>query len=200
MKQKFKGQTLTTTKVVNNILRVYDQSTNNHNWYVEANTLAFELGKKYLPNDTEKVATAKVSGIIASLSPLKSWDENKKITITFLQGGKAKHTAVMVNKAKLILSSNGDVDVIAEILNGNKITSFFLNILQPYTSQAVTIDRHAISIAVGESLTGDQLQISTNQYKFFETCYRVAANKRNELPSQMQAVTWVKWRELKSNN
>ena len=198
MKQRFQGQLLTTTKVVNNILRIYDQSTITHNWYVEANTLARELAMKYLPEDMR--GHEKVSGIIASLSPLKSWDENKKITIIFLQSGRAKHTKVMQDKANSILQSNGEVDVIAEILNGDKITSFFLNIIQPYTSQAVTVDRHAVSIAVGESLTGDKLGMTTNQYRFFETCYRVAANKRNELPSQMQAITWVKWRELKSNN
>ena len=203
MKQVYKGKTLNTKTVVDRIIKIYDQSTDRQDWYNEAHNFAVEQASKYLPFDTTwsgniitQTEIAKVCGIIAALSPLKSWDENKKITTTFLATGKAKHTGVMNQKARDILASNGTIEDIALILNGNKITSFFLNLYNPVTSQVVTIDRHAISIAIGYSITTN-FQMTSNQYNFFQNCYVIAANKRGIRPLQMQAITWVEWRKFK---
>lgn len=192
-KQKFKGRTLFTKTTVDNILRIYDQQTQITNWYRDANLFAQNL------SELTGHSLPKICGVIAALSPLKSWDENKIIARNFLlKTGPAKHTRVMVNKAKDIISGTGEVDQICEVLNGNKITSFFLNILQPETAGAVTIDRHAVAVALGRNATDKELQITTGQYEFFANCYRIAAQKRNVLPLQMQAVTWEIWRELKA--
>lgn len=208
MKQKFKGKTLYTKTVTDNILRVYDAATDKSDWYQDANEWAKDIAYKYLyrplpsPKGQNDIYPPlqpyynKVCGIIAALSPLKSWQENKNITITFLRDGKGKHTKVFKQKAQDILDSDGDVDTIASILNGNKITSFFLNILNPQTIQAVTVDRHAISVALNNSVTGDY-SMTVNQYEFFQNCYRIAAQKRGIRPLQMQAVTWVQWRVAK---
>lgn len=197
MKQKFKHKTQYTKTVVDRILGVYDRATYKDDWYQEANMFAQELAYRYVfiggRTDSFKQSVAKVCGIIAALSPLKSWEENKRITITFLRDGKANHTPTFNKKAQDILDSDGQADTIATILNGNKITSFFLNILNPQTSQAVTIDRHAVSIALDEYVT-DNYAMTQNQYNFFQNCYRVAAQMRGVRPLQMQAVTWVQWR------
>ena len=179
-KQKFNHKIYTTTKVVNNILKVYNIADEPNDWYNEANCFAHMLGVKHLNNGNDMLPTttfAKVCGIIAALSPLKSWEENKKIAEVFLMTGKGKHTKAMTQKAKDILASDGEIETISDILNGSKITSFFLNILQPQKSQAVTIDRHAVSIAVGRKIVGDKLQMSVTQYEFFANCYRIAALK-----------------------
>src|SRR5690606_32788242 len=126
------------------------------------------------------------------------WDENKIIARSFLTGGSCKHTAVMKNKAIAILKSSGSAEEIAEILNGNKITSFFLNILFPSRENNVTIDRHAIAIALGRNAKDNEQQLTTGQYLFFENCYKIAAEKRNVNPAFMQSATWEKWRELKT--
>ena len=195
MKQKFNGEICTTTKTVNNILRVYDQSDGDgFYWYREANEFAEKLGEEY------KVSDWKVAGIIAAFSPLKSWELNKVIAEQFLATGKASHTAVMVKKAKDIMESDGQVTTICDILNGNKIVNFFLNIAQPVDLGGVTIDRHAISIAVGKVLPDSKMRMSKNQYEFFVNAYKIAAFKRDVLPNQMQSVTWVKWKEMKKQN
>lgn len=195
-RQKFKGKTYTTKGTVDNILQIYNQSTDFTDWYTNAHLFACSLCK-YMPTESLSSALRKACGIIAALSPLKSWQENKLIAESFLRNGNGRHTKAFKQKAKDILNSDGEVDTIATILNGNKITSFFLNILNPETSQAVTIDRHAISIAVGQSLTGDDLKTTNNQYQFFSNCYRIAGEKVGVPALQMQAITWVKWRELK---
>jgi hypothetical protein len=105
----------------------------------------------------------------------------------------------MVAKANAIMQSDGQVTTICDILNGNKIVNFFLNIAQPTQLGGVTIDRHAMSIAVGEILPDAKMRMSDNQYEFFVNAYKIAAFKRSVLPNQMQSVTWVKWKELKKN-
>lgn len=207
MKQRFKGEVLTTTKTVNKIVKMYNQSVDKEglNWYNEANDFAehtamlflHESVEDYLKDSHFKTKINKVCGIIAALSPLKSWEENKRITITFLKEGKSYHTKVMTAKAKAILESNGELDTIASILGGSKITSFFLNIVNPETDNGVTIDRHAVSLAVGKELQGSALQMSLGQYNFFVNAYRIAANKLGVKPLQVQAVTWVEWRKFK---
>lgn len=198
-KQIFKGSTLFKTKVVNNIIRIYNDDTFDFNsdWYEETSKLASTLGNKY------NVEYLKVCGIIAALSPLKSWDENKKIAIQFLESGEANHTRLMEAKAKSILTNTDDnqVEAILKVLNGNKIQNFFLNIAFPQGSKAVTIDRHALSICLNRSvIKRETVGITDIQYNFFVGCYLEAAEIIGTRPSQVQSVTWEKWRELKKLN
>jgi len=213
MKQVFKGQTLTTTKTVNNILRVYDRSNESakSNWYREANSFANELlwdiyifplkvSKNHSPLAAwadKKNTLNKICGVIAALSPLKPWDENKRIAESFLKTGNAYHTKVMTQKAQDIMDSDGEIETICDILNGRKISSFFLNIVDPQNIHAVTIDRHAQDIALGKVLTDDKRSMTVGQYEFFANCYQIAAKKRGIQPSLMQSTTWVTWREEK---
>lgn len=191
MKQVFKGKELTTTKVVNKILKVYDGAKEKEtSWYVDARLFALGLSVKY------NKPLINVCAIIAALSPLKSWTENKKIALLYFETGEIKHTKGMAAKVLKIDSSLPlDICEISEILNGLKITSFFLNIYQPQTSNIVTIDRHAISICLGYKIT-DNFQMTSKQYEFFRNCYIIAAEKRNVLGLEMQAATWVIWRKM----
>jgi hypothetical protein len=194
MKQRFKGQTLTLTKCVNNILKVYNNSdkTISTNWYIEANEYATTLAILF------NVKLSVACGVIAALSPLKSWDENKLIARSFLHNGKGKHTKAFIDKANQIKVSNGDVETIATILNGNKTISFFINILEPHEQNFVTIDRHALSIAIGRNIKENEGKgITFNQYQFFVNVYNVAGAKAGISPVLMQSITWVTWRELK---
>lgn len=197
--QKFKGRKLSHTSLVNNILKIYDDAPTKKDWYVEANNFANYVWMKYYHKNDEgyPVTMAKICGVIAALSPLKSWEENKRIAVKFITTGKCEHTGTMKDKAKRILESNGDQDVIAGILNGNKITAFFLNMVNPKTSNVVTIDRHAQDIALGEYLNDASRSMTSKQYEFFQHCYVIAANKRDVRPSMMQSVTWEHWRQLK---
>lgn len=195
MKQQFKGRLLTRTKTVNNILRVYDKAKDfqENDWYKQANLFALNVSKMF------NVPLIKVCGVIASLSPLKSWDVNKMITIQFFEGKRGLHTGKMIAKAESITElENADVVQISEILRGNKIVSFFLNIYDPSNQDVVTIDRHALCIAVGEILSDtEQRGLTKNQYDFFVQCYKMASIKRGVSPLMMQSVTWEQWRKQK---
>lgn len=193
-KQKFKGTTLYRKRCIDNILRVYknNQFEGGESWYAEANKLAQRLAKQY------GVGVLQVSGVIASLSPLKTWEENKKLATQFLAEGDAKHTRAMVKKAKAIVSNTEDRDFILTTLNGNKISSFFENIAYPNEVKTATIDRHAISICLGRSIVEREgVGITDKQYEFFVSCYKDASNILDTIPNVVQSVTWVKWRKLK---
>jgi len=196
-KQVFKGTTLYRKRVKDNIRRVYLDSRVDitTDWYIEANIFAMKLASKY------GVDFITVSGIIAALSPLKSWDENKKIAEGFLRNGKGKHTRNMISKAKQITLFKGNFqrEFILNELNGNKIKAFFLNIAYPTGAEAVTIDRHAISIALSRPIVENEgTNITLKQYNFFVSCYTEVAKELNLRPSMLQSVTWEKWRILKT--
>lgn len=194
MKQQFKGLNLTTTKCVNNILKVYNSSDKfiSSNWYVEANLYASKLANEF------NVLLSVACGVIAALSPLKSWNENKLIAYSFFKSGKGKHTKCFIDKALQIKLSNGDVETIAMILNGNKVISFFINILEPNQENFVTIDRHALSIAIGRNILENEGRgITFKQYEFFVNCYRIAGLKAGISAVLMQSITWETWRVAK---
>lgn len=193
--QKFKGSVLTLSKSVKNIIDVYNTSDKfiSNDWYQQAHNFALGLARRH------KVDLATVCGIIAALSPLKRWDENKILAEAVLKGAKSGHTKLFINKALHIKQySNGDVEAIASQLGGNKIISFFLNILNPQQTEAVTIDRHALSVILGRNTTdGEYRGMTLKQYDFFVNAYRVAGAKLNISPVKLQAITWQGWREAK---
>lgn len=194
MSQKFKNIELTRTKVKNNILAIWHQcdESDKFDWYKDANQFA----KDYSFNDT--VLHSKLMGIIAALSPLKTWEQNKKIAIDFLLMGTCGHMALNVNKAKRIIESDGTDESILNILNGNKISAFYLNIKYYNKATNVTIDRHALSIALGyKTSESDYSGMTLKQYEFFQDCYIWTANKLNISPLLLQSATWVKYRKLK---
>jgi hypothetical protein len=193
-KLKFQGKTLYTKTCVNNILKMMKQSNEaDASWYGTAYRWAHNFG------DEHNISPIKVCGIIAALSPQKSWEENLRITQTFITEGKSYHTKAMTAKAKAIIElpdwALSNPTEICNILNGSKITSFFLNIYDFNLSGAVTIDRHAVEIAVGKKLSDHRM--TANQYLFFENCYKVASLNSRFLPHQIQAMTWETWRVLK---
>lgn len=193
MKQRYNGKTLYTKRVKNNILNIYDSSTieARRDWYGIANDFAKQLSTTY------DVPLQKVCGVIAALSPMKNWKENMRIAELFIADGVAKHTKLFSKKAKDIMESSGDVNDIVNILNGNKIISFFLNILNPETSKNITIDRHAISVALGYRVKDKDLKsLTNNQYEFFVNCYSIAAEERGVSGLLMQSATWVTQRKL----
>lgn len=189
-KQKFQGKTVYTKRCVDNIINAWNQSTASRDWYRDAHSFGIDL---YLMYETSIV---KIFGIIAALSPQKSWIENKRLAKAFLSGNESGHTRVNLNKARRILDlSTSNKEDVLDILNGEKTKAFFLNMLEPNTVNGVTIDRHAVEIAVGKVLPNHKMTV--RQYQFFERCYFIAANKIGILPHELQAVTWEYWREYK---
>ena len=194
-KMKFKGTTLYRKTTVDNIIRVFNDTTFEFegDWYKDANQLATDLATKH------KLTNLQVAGILAALSPLKSWDENKRIANSFLNSGRGMHTKAMLDKARAIKSYNDSFsrEFILTTLNGNKISNFFVNIAFPEDTQAVTIDRHAIAVCLGRNMRENEARLTDNQYNFFLSCYVDASVVLDARPNIVQAKTWEKWRALK---
>ena len=195
-KQQFKGMVLSRTKVKNNILHFYNQSdkSDQYDWYADAHKFATELSKDY------DLPVSICAGIISALSPMKMWEQNKKCAISFLQNGNAKHMGAFQRKAEEIFTCSGDEECIKAILKGRKIISFFINIMHPHKADNVTIDRHALSVALRKWVREEDYSgITKGQYKFLEDCYKYTADIIGISPVLLQSTTWERFRKIKQN-
>jgi hypothetical protein len=196
--QVYKKETLSRTKVVNNILSIWDMTTEEErtDWYQDASDWAVNL------SDLSGYSLNKVCGVVAALSPVKRWSDNLIQAHKMIITGDCGHIKIFKDKARAILALPNrcnDEDIL-NILNGNKIKSFFINILYPQRDTEVTIDRHALSIALGHWITENEYQgITTIQYNFFVECFKLAGKKAKVSGLIMQSATWVRFRKIKSN-
>jgi hypothetical protein len=189
MSQVHKGVELSRTKVKNNILKMWHGSAQDdrHDWYNEANLWCEDNSKGY--------TLAQAAGVVAALSPVKKWDQNLVCAEDMIGTDDCGHMGVFKDKARRILRSDGTDEAILDILNGRKISSFYLNIRYPDKANNVTIDRHALSIALGHKITDKEYQgMTAKQYAFFVECYTIAAAKVDISPVLMQSTTWVYYR------
>jgi len=193
---------------VENILFVYRLATPEEKrdgivWYAKA--LADCL---WIAEETE-VPLHIVVGVCAALSPNNKWDRNIDNTLSliraFLNGDDVETVKVstyhtMKRKAWSILEAMPDQDEVIKILNGQKIVSFFCNIMGEDTC---TVDGHAKNIFYGErhGLTSDKTNIGKKEYATIQEAYvnagkQVRFNGRPLKAFEMQAITWVTWRRI----
>jgi len=193
---------------VENIIRIYDMATPEEKrdgvvWYAVAladcNRIAIDNG----------VPLHIVVGVCAALSPNNKWDRNivntSDMVQAFINGEdmdsfKVSTYHAMKRKAWGILEAmpSSDEEVMT-MLNGQKIISFFRNIMGHDTC---TIDGHARNIAYGvrEGLTGS-ISIGKKEYAALQDEY-VKAGKKKRINGralkafEMQAITWVVWRRI----
>ena len=196
MNQVFKNKKVSRVRAVKNILAIWDESKEieQYDWYQVAyeNAVINTSGKE---SDVNKYC-----GLLACFSPLKSWDQNIKLANEYWLTGDCGHMKSFKAKAARIMASEGTENEILKILNGQKISSFFLNIRYPEKSIHITIDRHAVAIIFGKPLTDKEMSgITAKQYLFFSSCYRHAATKIGVNPLVMQSATWLTWRRLKKS-
>lgn len=188
------GREYSRTQLKNNILKVYKISGAGKGWYIESNELAVHL------SSGNSLSIAQCAGIIAALSPQKSWPTNKMLAYDFIEFGKRSgHMPVMIDKAEQITRTK-DIQEIAGILNGPKITNFFYNILNPVGPEHVTIDRHALGVAIcGTKRRRIDLIMTDKQYKTIASAYKWTAEQLGILPLELQAMTWITYRQLTVN-
>ena len=160
-------------------------------WYSEANTFANDLATKY------GVSVEIAAGVISSLSPGVDWERNKAEAIQVLDGNKShKFGTYGQNVRKAFEISKAGLHVnIAALFPSNKTFNFYHNIINPADANFVTIDRHALSVALG-SVRADK-SITNVEYRELAAAYCKAAKKANLLPCEVQSVTWVLWRTSK---
>jgi hypothetical protein len=191
------GFMLTKSKAVFNLHNIADQVTyqqwaDGNVWYDNAHHFCFDLAVKY------NLPVGLVVGCLAVLSPQCEWSTNKLAVESILAIGQSFHQVFPKNikKAKAIVE-----DKIAPIVimgggrYGQKVRSFYDNILHPYSSPLVTVDTHAIRAAFGGySVTKKQLRWvfeSKIGYSTVQSAYQEVAIDRNLQPHRLQAAIWL---------
>ncbi|MGW4551749.1 DUF7178 family protein [Streptomyces violaceorubidus] len=158
-----------------------DQVQRGRQWYVTAHEFAAEIAA----GDTEKGA-----GVLAALSANKSWSENCRLARkAFIEGKASGHVRDALTKADRIMAGTDPSEVLPMHI---KTGFFYVCIADPEHTDAVVIDRHAHDIAVSEVYgQRDRGLGAVGRYNELANCYRAAAQKIGEVPSKVQAVTWV---------
>lgn len=192
------------TQTVRNILKVYRQATPEEykrgtEWYAKAKAQAHEIAAKH------DVPLRVVVGVVAALSPNNKWERNVKdasdLIAAFLRGDPADVCkpctyTKMRDKAWSVLEQMPENDAaVMRILNGQKIVSFFCNIMG---HDNCTIDGHAYNIARGKRyvLTSDETNISKSVYQEMQAAYYRAAKRVGLKVYELQAITWVVWKRI----
>jgi hypothetical protein len=175
-----------------NIIKIYNAATEDHireglSWYRDAHALASELD----PSDPDRAA-----GVIAALSPRESWTRNVYLaTLLYERNGDLQDGTLTSNLDKARRIFNGEAPL--DVLGGDKVRAFYTLISDPDNADAVCVDRHAFDVAVGRK-TDDKTRQALGRkgaYDRFARAYRRAAEVLGVTPAQVQAVTWVAWRQ-----
>ena len=187
---------------VRNILKVYRRATkadisNGIYWYERA----YDAAKDIAQYTNININT--VVGVMAALSPNNKWERNvadcERMCIAWVNGdcmSDFKVSCYNTMKAKawsILVDELSDNDDILTRLNGQKIRSFYSNIIG---LDEVTIDGHALNIALGkrQGLTTDATNMGKRQYKEMQLAYVKAAKRVKVKPHVLQAITWTTWK------
>lgn len=174
-----------------NIVAVFERATPTElsegmSWYDDAHALAESLS----PGDVWRGA-----GVIAAFSPNAQWNRTVLLATDSLRTGRARtdYLPVMVAQAQRILDGEPALDV----LKGDKVRAFCSAIADPAGSEIATIDRHAHDIAVGRVFSERERKITRKTFRIMSEHYRQASFEVGVSVAQIQAVTWVRWRNEK---
>ena len=189
-------------KMIYNIVSVLRDSDETQHaegllWYPNAQKAAHDIAARH------GIAVYLVVAVIAALSPNNKWSRNvtnaDALIGAFIRGDGIDSVKVstyhkMKAKAWDILAARPDYDGAKAMLKGQKITSFFMDIMGEFN---VTIDGHARNIAYGErvGLTDDRTNIGVREYRALQAAYEEAARRVGLMPYQLQAITWRVWRD-----
>lgn len=179
---------VTLEQYVNNIIAVWNRATDEQMaqgryWYRNANSLVTVLAE----GDTKRGA-----GVIAALSPQTAWSRNIKLADDALHGEPVGHFSDALRKVERIMLGEDPLEVLPP---NSKTWNFYRAIVDPDDAEAVVLDRHSHDVAVGESYGNQDRGLSNKRrYATLALAYRIAAQRLGEIPSTVQAVTWVAWR------
>lgn len=174
-------------------------------WYARAERLGHRLANEYGCTFEQAV------GVIAALSPNNRWARNCQDAEAMIQSwavGADPETVKVctygANRAKaaaILALTEPSQTAIAAILNGRKVTTFFLSITGH--QDAVCVDGHAYAIWLGQRVpTTKTPSLGVKLYAEIARAYCLVAKRSAALcgeqltPAQVQAVTWVTYRRM----
>lgn len=155
-------------------------------WYREARAFAASLD-----SDVERAVA-----VIAILSPMTSWPQNMDKARRAYAGDRTR-LGFPANRDKVARILD-DGEHWADVISGPKVVSFFHNIMG--SADYVTIDRHAIDIALGAPQTDAvrSVWMGKRNRAVLTQAYRNAARILGVDAPTVQAVTWVAWRKTRA--
>ena len=168
-------------------------------WYREARLFCYRVSKQY------GLSFRKTCAILSALSPRNRWERNKidcENLIAYLTGHTVNEPSCatyrnMVEKAKKIFNAKVDtIQSMLKLLNGQKISAFFLNIYD-FNSDCVTVDSWIQLIALGEYLSVDKRpSLNKTDYVMIENLIKELASTKNVKPPVLQAVLWIAFKRM----
>ena len=200
----FKGNQLTMYKAKKHIKHIYARRIieEENLWYWEWKSILHKLSasstKDWKKFHHSMMPRRKVIGVFAGLSVQKGLNQNLKLAENMCMTGDCGHMPEMKKKAKDIIYSDGTDNEIWDILNGNKIQNFYMNLMYPDDKRFVTIARHAISIALGRQATDKEHSLTDKHYQFFAECYKEVGQELDLIPNFVQSITWQAWKRIKT--
>lgn len=165
-------------------------------WYKEAKAFAEGLAAKY------DLSLEQVTGVIAALSPQCPWSTNCKQAAEFIRTkGNTPVTTYHANKkkAKAILKGEPPLEVLTPVRpeRTSKTISFFKNILNPETSDEVTIDTIVIRAWFDNPRIDAKKGFNNGSIlKRIREDIKTLANEHGLRPNQAQAIIWTVWKRI----
>lgn len=178
--------------MIDNILAVWESATDEQreagmNWYRDAQGICLDMAVAH-----DKPLSV-VAGVFAALSPQNGYGANVNLARRFMASEGTMTTGYMrvgLDKARAIYEG-GDIETILFGTRGHKTMNFFASIYSG-GEDGVCIDRHAACLAWGERRA--TVSLTDRQYQEMVDAYTLAAWTVGVTPAEMQAVTWVVWR------
>ena len=149
-------------------------------WYYSAHHMCKRISKH------TKTDLFKVVGVLSALSPRNRWERNITDAVDVIRKGKKAKVATfgaMKRKALRVLEAESESEVL-EILNGEKIKSFYMNIMHPYKSADVTVDVWAMRSVNYEG------NLNKGAYRSIKQAYIDASKLVGVKPHELQAIVW----------
>lgn len=174
---------------VENIISVYTNASSDAfregmDWYDNARLFCASLS-----SDRELAC-----GVTAAISANTSWTANMTLARkAFSQGnGDGMGFDDKVDKINRMFAGEHPLDV----LGGKKIRAFYATLMDEIDPVPV-IDRHAYDVTIQTRLGSKPRPLyRKGVYEVIADLYREAADAMFCLPQEIQAVTWVSWREV----
>jgi hypothetical protein len=196
-RKPFKYTDIDVSKAAASIGEFYDlasdkQKEDGRQWYRVANAFLRDVASDY------GAPFAAVAGAFSALSVGNKLSQNCRDLFAILDMGAGANVATYSRqKDKALAMLAGDDPRIA--LGKLKTRAFWHNLVAPDTAGRVTIDRHAVRICWPKLTAAD---VSTGRYtktaakyRQWEQAYILAAGRVALLPHELQAITWLVWRD-----
>ena len=191
-------------------------------WYKTAHMVAAQMAETFniklikvvgviaalSPNNHWDKNIIDAESLIAAYNSGMSYDQIfDEIKVSTFNPNKRKALNVLFDQGRTNVDNKISIEELIKPKkeSGHKVLSFFNCIFAYNNTIDVCIDGHALSIYLGERITvnNSRSNMTPKQYAHIQEAYRLATDKINEItknkreyiPMEIQAITWLAYRE-----